>query len=446
MEKFFKQKEGITLIALVITIIVLLILAGISISMLSGDNSILQRATDAKQISERAEAKEQAQMDIMAYIADKTANHQDASLDDDKVKEILSDNKSYVKEAGDTSFTTKKGEYEIPYSELYNKSTNDTSLVDWDSLFSDAKANPEEYKHPDQQNTDRIAFDTNGKLVNLDLWNIAEYNGDYIIQGSEEWVPGGGMAPSHVVSPGYKGTINEDGRIQGEMPMYVQSDDKSRFIPIVSMEYTFIGIDNLKYCPTIPSSVTSIGTSSFYGCTKLENIIIPSTVNTIGMSAFWNCSSLENLVIPNSITSIGSMAFHGDTKLTGITIPNGVRIIGSGAFMSCEKLTHIVIPNGVTSIENNTFSGCDGLVNLTIPNSVTTIGMHAFSGCYGLTSLIIPNSVTHIGYEAFLECGGFDITIPSSVTQMEAQVFKYCYNSTVRVPFKENDELPERLE
>ena len=88
--------------------------------MLSGDNSILQRTTTAKQTSERAEAKEQAQMDIMAYIADKTANHQDVSLDDTKIQEILNDNKSYVKEAKDTSFITTKGEYEIPYSELYN--------------------------------------------------------------------------------------------------------------------------------------------------------------------------------------------------------------------------------------------------------------------------------------------------------------------------------------
>ena len=98
--------------------------------MLSGDNSILQKATDAKQTSERAEAKEQAQMDIMAYIADKTANHQDASLDNAKIKEILSDNKSYVKTANDTSFTTAKGEYEIPYSELYTASdiTSTTTL------------------------------------------------------------------------------------------------------------------------------------------------------------------------------------------------------------------------------------------------------------------------------------------------------------------------------
>lgn len=112
------KEYGITLIALVVTIIVLLILAGVSISMLSGDNGILKNAKDAKQTSERVEAKEQAKMDIMAWITDKTANNQDSSLDDSKVKDILTD-KSYVKEAKESSFITAKGDYEIPYSELY---------------------------------------------------------------------------------------------------------------------------------------------------------------------------------------------------------------------------------------------------------------------------------------------------------------------------------------
>ena len=120
-KKCLKTSNGITLIALVITIIVLLILAGISISMLAGDNSILQKATTAKTSSERAEAKEQAQIDIMAWITDKIANHQDASLDDAKVKGILT-GQSYVKTANDTSFITAKGEYVIPYSELYQSS------------------------------------------------------------------------------------------------------------------------------------------------------------------------------------------------------------------------------------------------------------------------------------------------------------------------------------
>ena len=65
MEKVFKQKKGITLIALVITIIVLLILAGISISMLAGNNSILQRATNAKTQTGIGQEKEQLQLEVL---------------------------------------------------------------------------------------------------------------------------------------------------------------------------------------------------------------------------------------------------------------------------------------------------------------------------------------------------------------------------------------------
>ena len=65
MEKIFKKKKGITLIALVITIIVLLILAGISISMLTGDNSILQKATEAKINTEEKSKEEQIKLEVM---------------------------------------------------------------------------------------------------------------------------------------------------------------------------------------------------------------------------------------------------------------------------------------------------------------------------------------------------------------------------------------------
>ena len=47
------RNGGITLIALVITIIVLLILAGVTITALSGDNGILTRAADAKEQTEK---------------------------------------------------------------------------------------------------------------------------------------------------------------------------------------------------------------------------------------------------------------------------------------------------------------------------------------------------------------------------------------------------------
>ena len=52
------KSNGITLIALVVTIIVLLILAGISIQMLTGDNGILQRAGEAKEAQEKGKIEE----------------------------------------------------------------------------------------------------------------------------------------------------------------------------------------------------------------------------------------------------------------------------------------------------------------------------------------------------------------------------------------------------
>ena len=60
-----KSEKGITLIALVITIIVLLILAGISISMLSGDNSILSRAGQARDKTEDATIEEQRRLTML---------------------------------------------------------------------------------------------------------------------------------------------------------------------------------------------------------------------------------------------------------------------------------------------------------------------------------------------------------------------------------------------
>ena len=49
MKVILKKEKGITLIALVVTIVVLLILAGVSISMLTGENGIIKQAQDAKE-------------------------------------------------------------------------------------------------------------------------------------------------------------------------------------------------------------------------------------------------------------------------------------------------------------------------------------------------------------------------------------------------------------
>lgn len=67
----FKQEKGVTLVALVITIIVLLILAGVSIAMLTGDNGILTKASDSKETNAKAQITEDVSLAISEIMANK---------------------------------------------------------------------------------------------------------------------------------------------------------------------------------------------------------------------------------------------------------------------------------------------------------------------------------------------------------------------------------------
>ncbi|MBQ1392801.1 MAG: hypothetical protein IIY81_04550 [Lachnospiraceae bacterium] len=62
LKNYLKEKKGITLVALVITIIVLLILAGISLNLIMGDGGILNRATNARKTSDIAGAQEKVEL------------------------------------------------------------------------------------------------------------------------------------------------------------------------------------------------------------------------------------------------------------------------------------------------------------------------------------------------------------------------------------------------
>lgn len=64
--KLRKKEEGITLIALIITIIILLILAGITIATLTGENGILRKAETAKENNNKESALEKIKISVMA--------------------------------------------------------------------------------------------------------------------------------------------------------------------------------------------------------------------------------------------------------------------------------------------------------------------------------------------------------------------------------------------
>ncbi len=114
MKQKIAERKGITLIALVITIIVLLILAGISIAMLTGDNGILTQAKDAKLQTEIGKAEELANLAHANLLTD----HYNKGT----AKPTLADIKSELEKEGYTVKQVATGEGNITGIELSQES------------------------------------------------------------------------------------------------------------------------------------------------------------------------------------------------------------------------------------------------------------------------------------------------------------------------------------
>ncbi len=84
MKQKFKNEKGITLVALVITIIVLLILAGVTLSMVMGDSGIFGKANSAKEKTKLSNAEEIIKLAVLENKVNKASG--DTALSDDELK------------------------------------------------------------------------------------------------------------------------------------------------------------------------------------------------------------------------------------------------------------------------------------------------------------------------------------------------------------------------
>ena len=113
-----KSTKGITLISLVVTIIILLILAGVTIATLMGNNGLINKASNAKTQTEIASIKEELQTDILGKQTENEGN-----ISDDSLKEILEKYGTLSEEEKLTDKTSTKGSYEIKVSDRFNGTT-----------------------------------------------------------------------------------------------------------------------------------------------------------------------------------------------------------------------------------------------------------------------------------------------------------------------------------
>ena len=110
-----RNQKGVTLVALVVTIIVLIILAGISINLLLGDNGLITKAKEAKKQQKIAEIKEKISLELSAAETDAIIRNE--NLEEEQLNDIVS-KYGTLQEDKDT-ILTKDDNYKISLKEIW---------------------------------------------------------------------------------------------------------------------------------------------------------------------------------------------------------------------------------------------------------------------------------------------------------------------------------------
>ena len=213
----------------------------------------------------------------------------------------------------------------------------------------------------------------------------------------------------------------------------------------------------------ISEGITNIADYLFNGCSNLAEISIPSTVASIGSSSFTMCPiesiylgegnpvyclrgnclihianktlllGTSNSVIPNdgSVETIASYAFYKRQGLQRMILPDGLKRIGPLAFYECTGLKELYIPASVTSIDNKAFYMCTALETLTFSETVDTYlnisAGYNFYGCSKLTQISFPKGTYKIGPYAFADCTELKhLSIPKETSSIDPYAFDYC--------------------
>ena len=176
-KKMAKERRGVTLIALVITIIVLLILAGVTIAMLTGDNGIISKAMQAKNKTEEARKTEEAGLKkIENYINGKSA---EAGVVVQDLKSIKSDG-TEGEVIGEKVSDGAEGVVPVPNGFYYVGGTVKSGAVISDNLADKDKYKGQEVVGTDLSGNQFVFIPVNG----IDL----KYEQDHTYDGKHEYV------------------------------------------------------------------------------------------------------------------------------------------------------------------------------------------------------------------------------------------------------------------
>ena len=154
-----KRNKGITLIALAVTIIVILILAGATIATLTGENGIISQTHKSKEESKMAELKERVKIDT----AGKRLENLNGELKVSKLKEVLdkyfNDVPVEAQITSETELIAKKeyGKYEMKVSDIdVGEITYETSYTIFEDVNGEKVPIPEGYTVSENSNENEV--------------------------------------------------------------------------------------------------------------------------------------------------------------------------------------------------------------------------------------------------------------------------------------------------
>ena len=188
MLKRIKQEKAITLIALVITIIVILILAGISIVTLTGENGIINKANVAKEESKKAEYKEELELIGLGLQVEDGINNLSTKDFMDKYQDEIRRNKKF-KEAKVSNQTTENDTIVIIVitKEGYVYKITKTKV---DFIGKQGETAPPDLEESDIEGICNPSDWTNGEVkvtVKVNNKELSKYTIKYSLDGKTNW-------------------------------------------------------------------------------------------------------------------------------------------------------------------------------------------------------------------------------------------------------------------
>ena len=443
--KLCSSNCGITLIALVVTIIILLILAGITITTVLGDNGVIELAKQAKKETIVTTVKEAIDIAKLS----KSLEKEDGLITENELKEILENYGEIIyDESGEIieGIIENQEGYEVLLPDIMDGVINQNIYV---KLYADGT----------------LAFSNNkntvieGTQVSKDYGNIKgqEYTHYWedgkIIIADTPWYNDTNAIVKAMFLDEIKPSSTEAWFANCNKITDFENMENLNTTYVKSMSHMFACCTNLtKVDINILNTRRVTSTSHMFAlCTNLQEIKLENidTSNITDMSyMFDECTNLTNLDVSNFNTSkVTTMRaiFEGCEKLTSIDVSNfNTRNVTDmyAMFGRCQELTQINVSNFVTSNVTDMMSmffGCTKLTTLNLLNFDTSNVnnmYHMFYNCQGLTTLDLSSfntsNVTTM-YGMFYHCDNLTTLDLSSFDTNKVTTMENMFRSTQKL-------------